>query len=114
MEHLCGDERLTVAGMKYGNRKEFQAKLPPLSSLSLALGQRLGDNGTARLYRGSHSGSPRPPSSQAAPTVRVVPLALIPSLPHQLLPISFGEFSPLHDPFKKKREKIGNFRVFFS
>jgi hypothetical protein len=38
-------------------------------------------------------------------------LALIPSRPHRLVPISFGEFSPLDDP-KAKREKIGDFRVF--
>ncbi len=105
--------RTTDSGWHEIRKQEgIPSKLPSLSSLSLALGQRLGDNGTARLYRGSHTGSPRPPSSPAAPTVRVVPLALIPSRPHQLLPIFLGEFSPLDDP-KAKTEKIGAFRVFF-
>jgi len=59
--------------------------------------------------------TPAPRARQAprpAPTVRVVPLALIPSLPHQLVPISFGEFSPLDDP-KKTERKDWKFSCFF-
>ncbi len=69
MEHLCGDERLTLAGMKYGNRKEFQANsLPSLLSPSLQV------KGLATTAQRAFIAGPTP-----APRGRQAPRPLRPS-----------------------------------
>lgn len=111
MEHLCGDERLTLAGMKYGNRKEFQANsLPSLLSPSLQV-KGLATTAQRAFIAGP---TPAPRGRQAPRPLRPSALFLwLSSLHVRISCYQFlCEFSPLDDP-KAKTEKIGAFRVFF-
>lgn len=112
MEHLCGDERLTVAGMKYGNRKEFQANsLPSLLSPSLQV------KGLATTAQRAFTAGPTPAPRARQARRPLRPSALLFWLSSLLFRISCYQFllaNFLHftTPLKKKREKIGDFRVF--
>ncbi len=113
MEHLCGDERQTLARMKYGNRKEFQANsLPSLLSLPRSRSKAWRQRHSAPLPRVPH----RVPAPRQAPRP-LRPAALFLWLSSLLFRISsyqflLANFLHLTTTQTKRSEKIGNFSVF--